>query len=144
LECTGVGDVSQKEAALRLWEVHNSVNVRLVHEAAERERRIVSKEETIASKFPTKGMCPKCWLDGDMEVWDPAEVFNFLQQWYWPSDGSRSASSIDVHRRNSVEGTPISSRVGICLILVPICFFVCIFGNKSARNTKEVSSRKNR
>ncbi|KAL9180110.1 hypothetical protein ACHAXT_008080 [Thalassiosira profunda] len=79
-------DPARMELALWLWEVHNSVNARLMKEAAARQNREVSHEETLASKFPTKNMCPDCWLDANMTKWDNATVFRFLDEWYWPAD----------------------------------------------------------
>ena len=55
-------------------------------EAAQRQNRNVTQEETLASRFPTKKMCPDCWLDENMTKWDNATVFKFLDEWYWPSD----------------------------------------------------------
>jgi hypothetical protein len=55
-------------------------------EAAQRQNRNVTQEETLASRFPTKKMCPDCWLDDNMTKWDNATVFKFLDEWYWPSD----------------------------------------------------------
>ena len=72
------------ELALWLWEVHNSVNIRLMKEAAQRQNRNVTNEETLASIFPTKNLCPDCWLDLNMTKWDYQKVFQFLDEWYWP------------------------------------------------------------
>lgn len=79
-------DPARMELALWLWEVHNSVNARLMKEAAQRQNRNVTHEETISSKFPTKKMCPDCWIDINMTKWDNATVFHFLDGWYWPTD----------------------------------------------------------
>jgi hypothetical protein len=80
------GSDSSSELALWLWEVHNSVNARLMTEAAQRQNREVSHEELLASKFPTKKMCPNCWLDKNMTKWDNRSVFHFLEEWFWPND----------------------------------------------------------
>ena len=77
-------DPAPMELALWLWEVHNSVNERLMKEAALRSNRKVLHEETLASKFPTKKLCPDCWLDENMTIWDNATVFRFLDDWFWP------------------------------------------------------------
>jgi hypothetical protein len=82
----GPKDGSDKELAMWLWEVHNDVNARLMKEAALRQNRNVTHEETLASMFPTKKMCPDCWLDENMTKWDNATVFKFLDEWYWPAD----------------------------------------------------------
>ncbi len=73
------------ELALWLWEVHNSVNERLMNEAAQRQNREVTHQETLASKFPTRKMCPNCWLDENMSTWDNSKVFHFLDDWFWPN-----------------------------------------------------------
>ncbi|KAL7523657.1 hypothetical protein ACHAWF_000613, partial [Thalassiosira exigua] len=77
-------DPARMELALWLWEVHNSVNARLMKEAAQQQNRLVSNDETLASRFPTKKMCPDCWLDQNMTKWDNDRVFRFLEDWYWP------------------------------------------------------------
>jgi hypothetical protein len=74
------------ELALWLWEVHNSVNARLMKEAAQRQNREVTHEELLASKFPTKKMCPSCWLNANMTEWDNRSVFQFLDAWFWPNN----------------------------------------------------------
>ena len=81
----GSDDPSRMELALWLWEVHNSVNARLMKEAAARQNREVSHEEILASKFPTLKLCPDCWLDTNMTKYDNATVFRFLDEWYWPT-----------------------------------------------------------
>lgn len=82
----GNKDGPDKELPMWLWEVHNDVNARLMKEAAQRQNRNVTREETLASMFPTKKMCPDCWLDENMTKWDNATVFKFLDEWYWPAD----------------------------------------------------------
>ena len=82
----GTNDGSDKELAMWLWDVHNDVNARLMKEAAQRQNRNVTQEETVASMFPTKKMCPDCWLNENMTKWDNATVFKFLDEWYWPAD----------------------------------------------------------
>ncbi len=62
------------EAALWLWEVHNSVNLRLMREAAQRDRRELLLEEKIAARVPAVDMSPSCWLDEDLERFDSHEV----------------------------------------------------------------------
>ena len=49
-----------KDLVLWLWEVHNAVSIRIMSENAQREKRVVSTEETLAGIFPTKVMCPSC------------------------------------------------------------------------------------
>ena len=78
------GSDAASELALWLWEVHNSVNTRLMIEAAQRQNREVTHEELLASKFPTKRMCPGCWLDANMTKWNNRSVSHFLDEWFWP------------------------------------------------------------
>ena len=61
-----------------------SVNVRLMRESAERNNRVLTKAEELAAKFPSRRLCPDCWVDDDMEKWNPEVVFEFLRGWYWP------------------------------------------------------------
>ena len=72
-----------RELAIWLWEVHNSINVRLMGEAAAREQRNVTAEEEISSIFPTKEICPTCWVDDEMKQYDRDELYNFLKNRYW-------------------------------------------------------------
>ena len=99
----GTKDGLDKELAMWLWEVHNDVNARLMKEAAQRQNRNVTQEETVASMFPTKKMCPDCWLDENMTKWDNATVFKFLDEWYWPADLPPSKQFKSVISRQPVE-----------------------------------------
>ena len=76
--------VEGKDLVLWLWEVHNAVNIRIMSENAQREKRVVSTEETLAGKFPTKVMCPSCWKDSHMQRVNHDQVYTFLKQLYWP------------------------------------------------------------
>eukprot|EP00591_Stephanopyxis_turris_P001463 CAMPEP_0195509004 /NCGR_PEP_ID=MMETSP0794_2-20130614/2060_1 /TAXON_ID=515487 /ORGANISM="Stephanopyxis turris, Strain CCMP 815" /LENGTH=699 /DNA_ID=CAMNT_0040636113 /DNA_START=114 /DNA_END=2210 /DNA_ORIENTATION=- len=71
-----------KQFPLWLWETHNAVNKRLTRENAELEKRVVTDDETNASVFPTKNMCPKCWREDGS--WDELEVYSYLRNYYWP------------------------------------------------------------
>ena len=82
----GTSSSESMELALWLWEVHNSVNERLMKEAAQRQHREVTYEEILASKFPTKKLCRDCWLDENMTQWDNVRVFHFLDEWFWPTN----------------------------------------------------------
>ena len=72
-----------RELAIWLWEVHNSVNVRLMREAATAEDRTVTQSEKLASIFPPPELCPNCWEDDTLSSYDKDEVFAFLKRWYW-------------------------------------------------------------
>ena len=148
MDARGGVEVTNRETALWLWEVHNGVNSRLMKEAAERERRIVSKQEILASKFPTKNMCPQCWLNDNMEEWNVEEVFSFLQKWYWTIDGNgqdggggRSATWMDGHRVDA-GGTPLSA-MGLGLAVAPFCLVLVLFFGRTFTIVKRSSYTKN-
>jgi len=114
---------SSKEAALWLWEVHNAVNIRLIGERAERDKRELSKAEKLAAKFPGKAMCQTCWLDDDMEKWDQEEVFLFLKDWYWPVIDESDLRLLSLDSDFFVKGNFVSMS-GIFLILLPLALSV--------------------
>ena len=72
-----------KELAIWLWEVHNSINVRIMREQAIAQHRNVTKAESLAAVFPPKELCPHCWHDDTLTTYDREEVFIFLKRWYW-------------------------------------------------------------
>jgi Erv1 / Alr family len=67
-----------------LFETHNAVNVRLLHERAQREHRSVSHANEIQAQWPTRTACPICWLDS--EGWDDEIVYKYLRTEYWSED----------------------------------------------------------
>jgi len=94
-ETTGESNSSSssnsQELALWLWEVHNGVNVRLLHELFDREEkgRRPSLEEEERVLWPSRDMCRDCWLEGeggDGVVWDKEVVYRFLKMTYWPNN----------------------------------------------------------
>jgi hypothetical protein len=81
-----VGEVDDWiELPMWLFETHNGVNVRLMKERAEREKRVPDREDEIAVQWPSRKDCPTCW-HGDGR-WDQANVYMFLRLTYWPEDG---------------------------------------------------------
>ena len=88
---------SWKQFPLWLWETHNDVNVRLMHEARARlgagtssgksnegkSEEVVLLEQEQEARWPSKKDCPKCWHDGG--GWEENEVFEYLTSHYWPS-----------------------------------------------------------
>ncbi len=103
------------ELALWLWEVHNSVNERLMKEVAQRSNRKVTHEETLASRFPTKKLCPDCWLDENMTKWDNATVFRFLDEWFWPScePSDEQFRAVIAGTADSKEALPVDPNVRV-------------------------------
>ena len=160
----GPSDPARMELALWLWEVHNSVNARLMKEAALRQNREVTAEETLASNFATKKMCPDCWLDENMTKWDNATVFRFRDEWYWPNDeledqqfksvivGKRQLEEGQTHagikHKNVASSTSASSRSGIMgftslfsLLAFSSLMLVAVQKKRQERRKKFVDSR---
>lgn len=128
-----------KELALWLFDVHNAVNVRLMRESAERDDRIVSNAEELAAKFPSRQLCPKCWLDDDMEKYNRDAVFDFLQGWYWPVVDRKEFDSIqafDAAIDCSIQGgggyhiLPIILWLSLIVLLL-LTFCTTILGKKT-------------
>lgn len=64
-----------------LFETHNAVNARLLRERADGENRIATPEEEVASQWPSKKVCPVCWLDSG--GWNEDAVYKYLRTEYW-------------------------------------------------------------
>jgi thiol oxidase len=136
--CTRLSDVQipmkeegQEELVLWLWEVHNAVNLRLMKEAAEREHREITSEEILSSKFPTRRMCHKCWLDVDQNHWNSSEIYKFLSTWYWPTDQDpyiTSTMARNIHSTGT-NGNPLSWS-GFYLALIPFLYIVYLFAKE--------------
>jgi hypothetical protein len=89
-------DEDWKEFAMWFWEVHNTLNVELVNEAADADLKkkqraflsragagpgIASPETTIEALWPDMGDCLVCFnIDG---TWNEASVFRHLEETYW-------------------------------------------------------------
>merc|ERR1712194_769853 len=154
---------ARTELALWLWEVHNSVNARLRREAAQRQNRNVTHEETLASRFPKK-MCPQCWKDDNMTQWDDARVFRFLDAWYWPdlepaneqftavssniAEGNMWTNAHGNFRSDAATSSAVSSsRMGmafaslLCLVAVSLLVVTAAIKARRERRKKFVDSR---
>jgi thiol-disulfide isomerase/thioredoxin len=102
LESDAKGVVSEKQtswAQLALWlfEAHNGVNVRLVKERAERDKRTATKQDELDALWPSKRECLACYSQSnkDDEVqWNKTNVFKWLLLEY----GQRDASSAELMR----------------------------------------------
>ena len=147
-------DGSSKELAMWLWEVHNDVNSRLMKEAAQRQNRNVTQEETLASMFPTQKMCPDCWLDENMTTWDNDTVFKFLDDWYWPtglppssqfraviSGQSDKEMDIDITDEPLLSTTPRKSPLMMHLVAIS-CVVVCLLLAVSATRKRRERRKK--
>ena len=86
---------------LALWfnEMHNTVNVRIAKENAERNNgnshREVTDEEQLSSIFPTTNMCPNCWRPNNdsantakslIDAYNRSAMKHFLKNYYWPNN----------------------------------------------------------
>ena len=79
----GIGEMEDwKELPLWLFELHNGVNRRLLHERTERDNSVVSSHhDEVNVQWPPRDDCPICWHpDGR---WDPDNIYNFLRLTYW-------------------------------------------------------------
>jgi Erv1 / Alr family/Thioredoxin len=79
-------DSEWMQLPLWLFETHNSVNIRLLKERAEREKwpQLVTRDDEIKKEWPSRLECPKCWReDGG---WDEKTVYRYMRTEYWPED----------------------------------------------------------
>lgn len=125
------------ELAVWLWEVHNDVNIRIMKEDAFLQGRNVTTEEIDAAKFPSKSMCKSCWLDESMELWDPVEVFLFLEKRYWPQKDTAAKKKFQMIFKKKNHDEPIDltkernpGYSGILLMVPVVLFTVLIFCGK--------------
>jgi thiol-disulfide isomerase/thioredoxin len=70
-----------KELPVWLFETHNSVNVRLMHESAEREKRTPTLQDEIDVQWPSRKDCQRCWREDGS--WDEENAFRYLRLMYW-------------------------------------------------------------
>ncbi|KAL3922029.1 MAG: hypothetical protein SGILL_002425, partial [Bacillariaceae sp.] len=77
-----------KELPLWLWEVHNEVSVRLVHERAAKDygqkgvRKFVKPKDEVKVIWPTVETCILCFNEDG--TWNEGQVFRHLEKVYWP------------------------------------------------------------
>ena len=64
-----------------LFELHNTVNVRLVKEKAAGKHTTPSDEDEINVKWPREEDCPTCWLEDGK--WDVDTMYKYLRIEYW-------------------------------------------------------------
>jgi hypothetical protein len=70
-----------RELPLWLFETHNSVNIRLLHEKGEREEFVPTAQDEINKQWPARDDCPQCWRDDG--GWVEDSVVEQLQLEYW-------------------------------------------------------------
>jgi thiol-disulfide isomerase/thioredoxin len=77
-----------KELPLWLWEVHNEVSVRLVHERAKKDfdmkgvRKLVMPKDEVKVIWPNVETCILCFNEDG--TWNEGQVFRYLERVYWP------------------------------------------------------------
>jgi thiol-disulfide isomerase/thioredoxin len=74
-------DLEWIQLPIWLWETHNAVNVRLLHEKAKRESWEPKPEVVLSKQWPTREVCPKCWDKNG--GWDDQTIYKFLRIEYW-------------------------------------------------------------
>jgi thiol oxidase len=67
-----------------LWETHNAVNVRLLHEKGKRENWEPQQKDEISKQWPSRQSCPKCW--DERGGWEDETIYKFLRLEYWTED----------------------------------------------------------
>jgi len=72
-----------RELTIYLWEVHNSINIKVMKEKAKELDRIPTKEDERKAIWPSNQACPACRKSNDK--WDHGEVYLFIKNEYWPS-----------------------------------------------------------
>jgi thiol-disulfide isomerase/thioredoxin len=70
-----------RELPLWLFETHNSVNIRLLHEKGEREEFTPTLQDEMNKQWPARDNCPKCWHDDG--GWMGEHVVDKLKLDYW-------------------------------------------------------------
>jgi hypothetical protein len=70
-----------RELPLWLFETHNSVNIRLLHEQGEREQFYPTPQDEINKQWPARDDCPQCWHDDG--GWMGDHVIDKLKLDYW-------------------------------------------------------------
>jgi thiol-disulfide isomerase/thioredoxin len=70
-----------RELPLWLFETHNSVNIRLLHEKGEREEYRPTLQDEINKQWPARDNCPHCWRDDG--GWVEDHVVEQLKVDYW-------------------------------------------------------------
>lgn len=97
-----------------LHDTHNGVNMRLVKEAAERERKDVSHADETSSLWPSQEDCPKCWYeDGSRDEW----IYKFLRVEYWYECTVNPRASICIsHRIFTIAGQTTLLQLSIEMI----------------------------
>lgn len=103
-------EINWKQLPLWLWETHNDVNVRLLHEerkAAGLLKATFAEEQQ--ARWPSKNDCYKCWLDGG--GWKEDEVYKYLSSHYWPRDMLNIDRGSEKKKQTAVEKDEGKKRI---------------------------------
>lgn len=123
---------------LWLWETHNAVNVRLMHERAEREGRTVTAQDEDDVRWPSRQECPGCWRDDG--TWDEDVVYKFLRISYWIDDSVTSEYRHELESISIAEDDDETVPVSVTLLPLGVLAFFAI-GLYSKRVKLEKSGR---
>jgi len=108
-----------KQLPLWLWETHNAVNVRLMKEQAERDRKLVTTEDEIRVQWPSRSECPECW--GKDGAWDENLMYKYLRMEYWPDDRVSASFRRELHLSNAISvENEIADNAGISFLRLPL------------------------
>ena len=128
-----------KELPLWLWQTHNSVNVRLLHEKALRDGDPVpTPEDDQGVAWPKESQCPRCWnADG---TWKKDEVYSFLRMTYWPEGMvpavrlRKRIQNFSMTQQGDLVDTSISHRLVLPLAILALLWMIRVISRKRQKN----------
>jgi Erv1 / Alr family len=125
-----------------LFETHNAVTRRLLHEKAENDEDrkqpiAISRQDELDHEWPSRADCPKCWRpspaavtksETTMSLFDQDHIYKFLRLEYWPEDDVASvyrsqlttgvkSSSQGLRKNNDAARFPLWLPVGLSILL---------------------------
>lgn len=127
-----------EQLPLWLWETHNAVNVRLLHERADREGRTVTPQDEVDVRWPSRQECPGCWREDG--TWDEDLVYKYLRISYWPDDSLTADYRRELESVTVAEGDDETVPLSVTLLPLGVLAFFAI-GLYSKRIQLEKSGR---
>ncbi len=105
---------------LWLWEMHNSVSLRLKQ-----------------PQFPSKYMCPTCYLpsSGDVVRWNTTETLSFLQTYYCA--GGREVVESECFT-NEIEPSRLDFWIPVVVVIIGVAVVIIAFLYKNSTNFRRV------
>lgn len=112
-----------REAALWLWQAHNTVNVRLARERLDPQDEATTREETLKwARWPSRRECPKCWMPDN--GWDSAIVYNYLKKTYWYEHSGSGLNNEAVGRKEEKKAQIIAPpKNSVAILLISLSLF---------------------